>query len=128
MFDIAWAERDVLNVKMSGFFSIPEIAALEDETTRLVISRPDGCFYGLAELALLPVQRPEVVLRLRALLSTLRAAGMSNGAMVINSVLVKLQTRRAVDFDRAAYFTTRADALAWISERRLASSGQQLRI
>ena len=118
MFEICWVDGDILNVRMSGFFSLGEMKALEAETEHLLRQKPAGPFFGLAEISPLPVQRPDVVFRLRDLLSTLRTAGMANGAMVVQSMLVKLQTRRAVDTGRAAYFDNQEDAVAWLATRR----------
>ncbi len=120
VFDIRWIYSDVLNVRLSGFFSMTDVVALEVETQRLLVHAPSR-FYGLAEISLLPVQRPEIVLRLRDLLSVLRAAGMANGAIVVTSVLVKLQARRAVDPERTGYFSRRSEALVWLAERRASS-------
>jgi len=89
VFEIRWVDGDILNVHMSGFFSLAEMSALKAETDRLVHQKPPGPFFGLAEISLMSVQRPDVLLRLRDLLSKLRLSGMANGAMVIRSMLVK---------------------------------------
>ncbi|AUX47038.1 uncharacterized protein SOCE26_085500 [Sorangium cellulosum] len=109
----------VLHVKVWGFWDVDEGRAYLDDfrskaSTLLGLGKP---WYVLADIADFPPQRPDVSPYVEQTMAFAAGNGMRRAANLVNSALSKMQISRlsaAMGLPEYSFFTTEADALAWL--------------
>ena len=106
----------LVELEMSGFFSMEEATRLYEDEQRAVASlSPQGHYVLLIDLSALKLQSQDVIARFQDMLNDAPRTA-SRIALVTGESVARMQARRLADRVRLRLFDRRAEAMAWLQQ------------
>jgi len=116
------ADRGLLILELSGFFTVEEVAAFAAarDTALATLGTPPNRHVTLCDVSECKIQPQDIVETFRAMLIDPKVAA-ARLAIVTGSSLARMQVRRLVDRPNLAFFTARREAERWLFAETLAA-------
>jgi hypothetical protein len=119
MFDFSYdPDENLMRLVQQGYWSLADFRTFESEFVKLhtTIRKTNRNYRVLADCREFPVQSPEISEAFGQLFAIIMDENKGRYAIVVGSILNKLQTKRALPQPHVQTFTDPNEAMAWLSE------------
>lgn len=119
MFDFSYdPDRNLMHLVQEDYWSLADFRAFESEFTKLhtTIRRTNQNYRVLADCRHFPVQSAEISEAFGAFFDMIMAENKGHYAIVVGSMLNKLQAKRALPQPHVQIFTDPDEAMTWLFE------------